>query len=119
MKASVMLLLVGSTELAGRNVLHLADRGHESRRRGGSGSRAGRLRRYGARNNCRNCRGNHNCRLPGQTGSYPWRRLEFSAVPQLSPPNKARRAGRTQAGNRLLGPVVKKGVSAAATSGCG
>ena len=49
MKASVMLLLVGSTELAGRNVLHLADRGHESRRRGGSGSRAGRLRRYGAR----------------------------------------------------------------------
>jgi hypothetical protein len=44
-----MLLLVGSTELAGRNVLHLADRGHESRRRGGSGSRAGRLRRYGAR----------------------------------------------------------------------
>ena len=44
-----MLLLVGSTELAGRNVLHLADRGHESRRRGGSGSRAGRLRRHGAR----------------------------------------------------------------------
>ena len=34
----------------------------------------------------------------GQTGSYPWRRLEFSAVPQLSPPNTARRAGRTQAG---------------------
>ena len=48
-EGSVMLLLVGSTELAGRNVLYLADRGHESRRRGGSESRAGRLRRYGAR----------------------------------------------------------------------
>ena len=91
-----MLLLVGPTELAGRNVLHLADRGHESRRRGGSGSRAGRLRRHGARTTAVTAEA---ITIAGyrQTGSYPWRRLEFSAIPQLSPPNKARRAGRTQA----------------------
>jgi hypothetical protein len=36
-------------------------------------------------------------RVTGKQEVYPWRRLQSSAIPQLSPPNKAWQAGRSQA----------------------
>jgi hypothetical protein len=67
-------------------------------------------------NNCRNCRGNHNCRLPGKQEVIPggvWSFPPFHSYPrQIS-----QASGANPSGNRLLGSVVKKGVSAAATSG--
>jgi hypothetical protein len=67
----VKLLLVGSTELVGRN----GSPSGGSRRRVDDvvapRSRAGRLRRYGSTKNSRNCRaGNHNCRLTGKQESH-------------------------------------------------
>jgi hypothetical protein len=91
MKACVILLLVGSTELAGRNVLHLADRGHESRRRGGSGEPRGTTSALWSTNNCRNCGGNHNCRLPGKQEVFPggvWSFPPFHSYPRQIRPGE-------------------------------
>lgn len=101
------LLLVGSTELVGRN----GSPSSGSRRRVDDvvapTSRAGRLRRSGSTKNSRNCRaGNHNCRL-GQTGTPLASR--FFAPPWLSPrtnqPN-----GANPSGNWLLGHGGQKGL---------
>ena len=84
----MMLLLVGSTELAGRNVLHLADRGHESRRRGGSGEPRGTTSALWSTNNCR---GNHNCRLPGKQEVIPggvWSFPPFHSCPRQIRPGE-------------------------------
>jgi len=71
MKASVMLLLVGSTEL------RRAQRSPSSRSRTRESTTwwlrepRGTTSALWSTNNCRNCRGNHNCRLPGKQEVIP------------------------------------------------